>query len=94
MVTALYYSCGLLYGTTGKRYAYYLAWGEGLKYVKNSIGPKWAKYVFVSSYWFYRINLACACPLFLFHGTLISFIINLSPCQTGNIILSPYQAGT
>ena len=24
-VTALYYSCGLTYGTKGKRYAYYLA---------------------------------------------------------------------
>ena len=68
--------------------------GGGLKYVKNSIGSNWTEYVFVSSYWFYRINLACACPLFLFHGTLFSFIINLGPCQTGNIILSPYQAGT
>ena len=39
-------------------------------------------------------NLACVCPLFLFHRTLFSFIINLSPCKTGNIILSPYQAST
>ena len=68
--------------------------GGGLKYVKNGIGSNRTEYVFVSSYWFYRINLACACPLFLFHGTLFSFIINLGPCQTGNIILSPYQAGT
>ena len=37
-VTALYYSCGLMYGTKGKRYAYYLAWGGGLKYGKNGIG--------------------------------------------------------
>ena len=68
--------------------------GGGLKYGKNSIGSNRTEYVFVSSYWFYRINLACMCPLFLFHGTLFSFIINLSPCETGNIILSPYQAGT
>ena len=68
--------------------------GGGLKYVKNGIGSYRTEYIFVSSYWFYRINLACACPLFLFHGTLFSFIINLGPCQTGNIILSPYQAGT
>ena len=27
-VTALYYSCGLMYGTKGKHYVYYLAlWG-------------------------------------------------------------------
>ena len=25
VVTALYYSCGLMYGTKGKRYVYYLA---------------------------------------------------------------------
>ena len=36
-VTALYYSCGLTYGTKGKCYVYYLAWG-GLKYGKNGIG--------------------------------------------------------
>ena len=36
-VMALYYSCGLTYGTKGKCYAYYLAW-LGLKYGKNGIG--------------------------------------------------------
>ena len=52
-------------------------------------------FIFLYLYiYFIFINLACACPLFLFHGTLFSFIINLSPCQTSNIILSPYQAST
>ena len=37
VVTALYYSCGLSYGTKGKHCPYYLAWG-GLKYGKNTIG--------------------------------------------------------
>ena len=35
-VMALYCSCGLSYGTKGKCYVYYLAWG-GLKYGKNGI---------------------------------------------------------
>ena len=66
----------------------------GLKYVKNSIGSNGPNTFMFVHIGFYRINLACACPLFLFHGTLFSFIITLGPCQTGNIILSPCQAGT
>ena len=53
--------------------------GGGLKYGKNGIGSNGPNmFLFIHTV-FIVFNLAYVCPLFLFHGTLFSFIINLSP---------------
>ena len=76
-VTALYYSCGLLYRTKGKRYVYYLAWG-GLKYVKNGISCNGSNtFLFIYTVFIVLTELVCV-PFFFFMELCFHLLLLIS----------------